>query len=167
VNQLARITPRPFAAKECRTMNAVNAIVRDAAEAKALAAVAAADKWLDAARPIILAYFKLDDIQSELNTAHGLAYRNPSYEQRIVREAGGYVAKAREELFGMLEGVRDDFVADQMLPQPAHDVPYSDPEWEARDAFSDHVNDETLSVKDAIKRIEREWNEAFSRGERL
>jgi hypothetical protein len=54
-----------------------------------------------------------------------------------------------------------------MLPQPAHNVPYSDPEWEERDAFSDYVNDETLSVKDAIKRIEREWNEAFSRGAAL
>lgn len=139
-------------------MNAVNAMLRDQQEAKLEAAVAAADKWLDLARPIILASFKLDDLESEIT--RGCSYPG-DHRATILREAAAYLCKASGKLQDMLDGIRSDFIADESL---SWSKDLSEDAGDAVDAFNDALSDETLTVKDAIKRVENEWNEAFRRG---
>lgn len=109
-------------------------------------AIAAANKWVDAARPIIVAYFKLDDMECELFQAldHG----------RDGKEARGYIREARESLFGMLDGIRDDFIADQLPKQPPQDAP--DSAWEERDNFSDELQSDVISITEALNIVSRE-----------
>lgn len=139
-------------------MNAVNAMLRDKQEAKLEAAVEAADQWLDLARPIIMAMFKLDDLESEVT--RGCSYPG-DHRSRVLREGAGYISKAAANLQDTLDGIRGDFVADNSKSW-SRDLPES--EGDAVDAFNDALSDETLSVKDAIKRVEAEWNDSFAMG---
>lgn len=136
-------------------MNAVNAMLRDQQEAELERAVEAADQWLDLARPIIMAMFKLEDIESEI-TGFGCDYE--AHRARTLRWAACEIGKARSELDAMLDGIRDDFIADQRRSWTSG---LSEEEGEAIDAFNDALDDETLSLADAHKRILAEWNDAW------
>lgn len=141
-------------------MNAVNTLAREQVEADVAARIAAADKWLDTARPIIVAYFKLDELDFEIRRDMPEGAGN----ERTAKEACGSVTKARRELFDLLDGIRSDFIADQTPPQPVGD---GDAAWDAFEAISEPLNAETVSVAGAIKRVEQEWNDAFAKGRPL
>jgi hypothetical protein len=137
-------------------MNAVNALFREQQEAEFADAVAAANEWAKVGKPIILATLRLDDeVESELLKLYDAGHL------RDFREAKGIVADARRSLEEMLDGIRDEFLADQMRPQPAAG---DEAAWEARDAFSDALSEEVISVRDLVKQIEREDYDAFIKG---
>ena len=137
-------------------MGAVNTLLRDQQEARAEAAVEAANKWVDAARPMFMAFFKLDDINDDLRWCRGI--KEPTSADELGgREAARHVWKAAKAMREIIAGIRDDFIADQMPPQPASTA--TEEEWEERDRFSDFVAEEVISVERAEKRMEREWNE--------
>lgn len=141
-------------------MNAVNALARDQSQADFDARLAAANGWIDTARPIIVAYFKLDEIDFEIRRDMPDGPGN----ERTAKEARRYVAKARQELFEMIDGIRCDFLADELPPQPRPGA--GEHEWDARDAAADALEAEVISIKDAEEIVEREWNDAFAKGER-
>lgn len=143
-------------------MNAVNALVRDQQEAHLDTAVAAANKWVDLARPIIIASFKLDDLESEI--VRGTSFDSRDHRYRTLAEAARSVCKARRELDAMLESVRDDFISDNTR---AWERGLSEAESDAVDAFNDALSEETIGLADAVKMVEREWNEAFAKGKPL
>lgn len=136
-------------------MNAVNSLVRDQQEARAQAAVEAANKWVDAARPMFMAFFKLDDINDDLRWCRAITDQN-DYDERVGREAASYVWKAAKALREIITGIRDDFIADQSYKHPAQCA--TEEEWEERDRLADFIGEETISVDQAEKQMEREWN---------
>jgi hypothetical protein len=152
MNDLARTTPIDLRAPGAQPYQ------------RAIAAVEATDKWLDAARPIIKAYFALDDLSNDLRFTRGLD-KPGDYDSRIGREASSYVHDAAENLREMLDGIRSDFIADAIHPYPASDA--SEAEHDAYAEFEIYVTDETLSVANAIKRVEAEVWDAFVNGKAL
>lgn len=136
-------------------MNAVNAMLRDQQEAELAAAVVAANEWLNLARPIIMATFKLEDL--ELEITRGSSFRHHDHGYRTLSEARGYIESAREKLNEMLEGIRDDFLADNSK-RWMRDLPEA--EGDAIDAFNDALGEETLTIAQAVKIVESEWNAA-------
>ena len=135
-------------------MNAVNAMLRDQQEARLEAAVAAANKWVDFVRPLVKAIGDLDEAASNLR------YRAFPDHARTGREAASYVNDAVVALGEMLDGIRDDFIADERRT-----CAKTDDEIEEFDAFNDALEDETTSVRDAVKRIEADLYDAYIRGE--
>lgn len=139
-------------------MGKVNALVLERAEANFDAALAAANKWAEVGRPIIMATIRLDgDVEDALRPLLG-------DNTRTFQEAVAYVRDARKALEEMLDGIRSEFLADQMLPQP-RDIG-ADEEWEARDQFSDALDAEVISVRALIKQVEDEDFAAFLKGGR-
>lgn len=121
-------------------------------------AIERANRWIDTARPIIAAYVHMDDeVTGALRTAQ-LADKTSWTPRRSAsaqawEEARQIIEEARNELFYMLDGIRDNFCSDQMLPQPADD---DEDAWTARDEADNAVRAACLSVKDAVKLVERE-----------
>lgn len=137
-------------------MNALNFIIRDKVSLED--AVAAANNWALVARPIILATLRLDGIaEDELWTLRKL---EPD-QRRTYDEANGYIQTARRCLDEMLDGIRDDFLADQRLT-----CAKSDEEAEAFDEFNDELEENVVSIKALIKLVEREDYDAFIGGAR-
>lgn len=142
-------------------MGAVDALSRETEEASLEAAIEAANQWTLIARPIILATLRLDGVVEE--ELWELRKMEPD-QRRTYDEANGYIQTARRCLDEMLDGIRSEFIADNMPDQPHPDAP--DEEWEARDEFSDALESEVVSVKALIKLVEREDYEAFLKGAR-
>jgi hypothetical protein len=139
-------------------MGALNTLVREQAEACLESAVVEANKWADVGRPIILATIRMDgDVDDALRPLM-------ADNLRTYREAARIVADARRALEEMLEGIRDDFLADQLPPQPGPGA--AEDAWERRDSFADALADVVVSVRDLVKRVEREDYDAFIRGDR-
>lgn len=141
-------------------MNAVNTLLRTDQEASFYAAVERADAWLDLARPIIVASLKLEDIEADIVRGSSFDYKDAAY--RTLSEGRRYVTEARQQLEQMLEGIRDDFIADERKTDARNEA-----EAEDFDNFNDGLDGEVLTVANAVKRIEREWNDAFAAGKPL
>lgn len=110
-------------------------------------AVINANKWVVAAEPIIKAWLAIDQIHGDLNVAF--------YEQqqwRYADEAAGYLAQPMKCLFGMLEGIRDDFLCDMRCPYP-QDTSGGDKGWDFAEEWNDRLERETIHVADAIRRV--------------
>lgn len=137
-------------------MNAVNAMLREQQEADLDTAVAAANKWVDLARPIIVTMFKIEDMASEIVAGSSFDPRDHAY--RTLRDAKDEVWNAFGALNKMLDGIRDDFIADQRKT-----CGRTDEETEAFDAFNDALEGEVISEAEAVKMVAREWNDAFQR----
>lgn len=116
-----------------------------------------ANGWVSIARPIIRAIFALEEIEHLLTRERFTAEKDS--DSRTFKEATGYIAKPQRELREMLDGIRDDFLADEMPPQPSQGAP--DSEWEARDEFSDALGESVTSVDQAIKIVTDEHNASF------
>lgn len=108
-------------------------------------AIAAASLWTVSAAPIVRAIFALQDVSWDLRR---------QCDDRTGDAASKEVGKALAELCGVLDGIRSDFVCDQLPPQPAPDAP--DSEWQERDAFQDDVDGSTISVAAFVKQMELE-----------
>lgn len=107
-------------------------------------AVERANKWVDAAKPIILAMFALEE------TGDGLFAME---DRRLCEEARDHIEKARKRLFDMLDGIRDNFRCDHAHPQPEGD---DEAAWDACEEFNDALDRELISVSAAITKVQRE-----------
>lgn len=128
-------------------------------------AITRANKWIDIGRPIIKAMYAMEDAQRELMSA-SLAVTKP--DRRTFDEAHGYVNKAREELYEMLDGIRDNALCDERRDAPAGNAPTDaaelmawDSAWDDAEAFNDQLERETMTVVQAEKIVEAEHNAAF------
>ena len=141
-------------------MNAVNSMARDAAEQKLKDAVDRASKWVDQAKPIILAYFVLED-QAEQPIALALRddptafapYAKRSCDARTWHEAREIVRSAATDLFKMLDGIRDNFLCDERSAASPFHGSYTEADEEAFEAFDEALEREVPSVKAAVKKI--------------
>ena len=139
-------------------MNAVNILAREQSQAEFEATVAAANKSADVGRPIIMATIRLEgEVEDELRPL--LADNARTYH-----EACGYVRDARKALEEMLDGIRSNFLANQMPPQPPLGAT-EQPMGSAR-PIRDALDAEVVSVRALIKQVEAEDYEAFLKGRR-
>lgn len=115
-----------------------------------------ANRWLDIARPIIKAIFALEDIEHLLTRERFTAERDG--DSRTFKEAAGYIAAPQRELHEMLAGIRDDFLCDEMPPQPQTD---DEQAWQDRDEWTDALGESVTTVEGAIKIVTDEHNRSF------
>lgn len=108
-------------------------------------AIAAASLWTLAARPVVQAMFALDDVDWTL--AQGC-------DRSTYGEAKDIIAKPRKQLLELVEGIRDNFLSDQLPPQPSPDAP--DSEWDARDEFQAEVEAGVPTVAAFVRQMELE-----------
>lgn len=108
-------------------------------------AIAAASLWTLAARPVVRAIFALEDVDFTL--AQGC-------DRATYGEAKDIIAKPRKQLLELVEGIRDNFLSDQLPPQPGRDAP--DTEWDARDEFQAEVEAGVLTVAAFVRQMELE-----------
>lgn len=106
-------------------------------------AIAKANQWVAAARPVIRAYFALDDIMADLFDA----------DKRIRDEARAIVRKPFNEMHDMIDGIREDFRCDHVM---SGNSDMTDAEWDQVEEFNDELDRGMVSVATAIKQVERE-----------
>jgi hypothetical protein len=145
--------PSPIAKEE--NLMGMYALIEDARGKELADAIAAANEWQKAGRPIILAALKVLRADDDLS---GLYADRP----RDYHEAHDVVVRASDSLFEMLEGIRDDFLCDQ---RKSWSRELSEEEGEYVDVFNDELEDAVMSIRDFEKLVEREDYEAFIRGE--
>ena len=133
-------------------------LVADKQEAELAAAVEAANKWQTVARPIVLAMLKMDEVTEE--TLWPLRERDER-GRRDYNEAVKPVRDARRELEQMLDGIRDDFRADNAKSWTTN---LSEAEGEYVDVFNDALDEQVVSARDFVKRVEREEYDALLQG---
>ena len=133
-------------------------LVADKQEAELAAAVEAANKWQTVARPIVLAMLKMDEVTEE--TLWPLRERDER-GRRDYNEAVKPVRDARRELEQMLDGIRDDFRADNAKSWTTN---LSEAEGEYVDVFNDALDEQVVSARDFVKRVEREEYDAWLQG---
>ena len=133
-------------------------LVADKQEAELAAAVEAANKWQTVARPIVLAMLKMDEVTEE--TLWPLRERDER-GRRDYNEAVKPVRDARRELEQMLDGIRDAFRADNAKSWTTN---LSEAEGEYVDVFNDALDEQVVSARDFVKRVEREEYDAWLQG---
>jgi len=115
-------------------------------------AIMAANAWVVDATPIIRAYLALDDV-SLINDICANHYgRTLEEKQRTsaYREAQGYVTKAQDALYDMLDGIRDNFICDHNAPYPRD---MSEDDIIAADEFNEELGRSVVSVEAAVKAV--------------
>lgn len=125
-----------------------------------------ANAWTIHARPIIRTYLTMDDVSIssawlEASAMHRKAKRDGDKNaetEGFVRvqsynEAMRYIASCQSSLYDMLEGIRDNYLADQCPPMPDDD---DEAAWDARDAFNDELARSVISVDAAVRMVEGE-----------
>lgn len=119
----------------------MHALVIDRQEADLDDAIAAANLWVSAARPIIKAMFAIEDLEFEVRR---------DCDDRTAREGLMILAEPQREFRKLIDGIRDDFLCDHGRPN-VRDIPE---ELEAEIlAFNDELAERTLSVDGAIKLV--------------
>lgn len=116
----------------------------------------ACNKWVDHARPIIQVIFAVEDAQHPITVAWLDA--DKWGKRRDYDEAKGYLANARKALYAMLEGIRDNFIADERCG-----IGNTDDETEAADQFNDWLAEHIITVDQAVRIVTDEHNAAFDR----
>jgi hypothetical protein len=121
-----------------------------------------ASKWVDLARPIIKAMFAVDDdAEQHVRAAWLDAYAaKQGHHRRLYSEARGYLEKARNELFAMLDGIRDDYLCDECPQQPSQ---FADEQaWADRDEWNAALAESVTTVEAAIQIVTAEHNREFA-----
>lgn len=103
-------------------------------------AIAKANQWVDAAKPVIRAYFAVDDAACELYAA----------DRAICQEARGILRKPMIDLSDMIEGIRDNYRCDHVMNG---DSDMTDAEWDRVEEFNDELDRGMVSVATAIKQV--------------
>lgn len=106
-------------------------------------AIAKANQWVAQAKPVIRAYFAMDDIASDLFSA----------DDRIREEARGILRKPIREMYDMIDGIRENHRCDHVM---SGDTGMTDAEWDAVEEFNDELERGMVSVATAIKQVEAE-----------
>jgi len=115
-------------------------------------AITAANAWVVDATPIIRAYLALDEV-SLINDICANHYgKDSASKQRTsdYREAQGYVTKAQDALYDMLDGIRDNFICDNSAGY-AYNAPEAD--VDAADEFNEELGRSVVSVEAAVKMV--------------
>ena len=138
-------------------MNAINSLARALAEQKFTDAVERASDWARVARPVIIAWYKLDDIRGELSSAAyefrgDKKWNEPkAYDERAMRDASSDLAKPMDDLNATISGIRDDFICDEHnRATPAVWTEQAEDDFEE---FCEALEREVPSVDAVMKRI--------------
>jgi hypothetical protein len=133
-------------------MNAVNALFREEQEAKAERALAAANGWVETARPLIALYLRLDDEDSALcRVPHQDEQEAVRQSVRRGREA---IERARNDLYDEIGSIRDDAISAAVGKFPGGGT--YEPQVVAYDELADAVWADAITVEQAISRVGRE-----------
>lgn len=122
----------------------------------------ACNAWVDHARPIIQAMFAVEDAAGPLTSAwlkagEGRRFNEPlRWQQRDYDYARADIEAARKALFDTLDGIRDNFIADERCG-----IGNTDAETEAADEFNDWLDAETITVDAAVKLVADEQDAAY------
>jgi hypothetical protein len=101
--------------------------------------------------------FALEEVENDLRQQ---AYRSDSkHDQQTYRYAAEDVAKPQRALHDMLDGIRDDYLADETPPQPRTEAEQA---WADRDEWNDSLAESVTSVAAAIKIVTDEHNREFA-----
>jgi hypothetical protein len=132
-------------------------------------AIEAANAWVNTARPIIKAWFQLDEahlhvIRARLGDPNGYgSYHKMSPAARTWEEAHRLIDKCRGELFEMLAGIRENAICDERMEGPSIDEPEGaaeqrawDNAWSDSEEFNDEIERCCMSVDAAIRLVEGE-----------
>lgn len=106
-------------------------------------AIAKANQWVAQAKPVIRAYFTLDDVAADLFSA----------DDRIREEARSILRKPIRELMDMIDGIRDNYRCDHVMHGASE---MTEAEWDQVEEFNDELERGMVSVAAAIKQVERE-----------
>lgn len=106
-------------------------------------AIAKANQWVAAAKPVIRAYFAIDDVACDLYAA----------DRAICEEARGILRKPLRDLSDMIDGIRDNYRCDHVMHG---ETGMTDSEWDAVEAFNEELERGMVSVAAAIKQVEAE-----------
>ena len=144
-------------------MMGMSALVLDTAEAELDAAVERANQWVDTARPIIKSMNIIGDtgdypiLNMLVHDTRPRVGKNQTsrqrYNENTWREARGYVTKAIDSLYEMLDGIRSDFIADE---NRVWSKGQTEAEQDAADAFNEALPDRVITVAAALTMIEAE-----------
>ena len=122
-------------------------------------AIANANKWVDVARPIIQAWIIADGAFMPVMKAQMADPTNFkrssewSFPMREWRMATKVIDKARDELYDMLAGIRDNYRCDYCMSQPESN---SDEEWDTVEAFNEELERSMIGVDAAVRMVEDE-----------
>lgn len=120
--------------------------------------------WVRVARPVIKAYYALDDIHSDLISAR-FAFRGPKrwnepqeYDERAMEDAARELIKPRDNMLAIVEGIRSDCISDHYQSGPGTPEP-TDPilrtAWDVAEdeaaEFNEAVERNVISVDAALK----------------
>lgn len=119
----------------------MHALVIDRQEADLDEAVLAANLWVAAARPIIKAMFALEDLEWDIRQG---------CDDRTGREGLSILAEPQREFRKLIDGIRDDFLADNSRSWSS-DI--SEDRADEIDAFNDELSSRVLSSDGAIKLV--------------
>jgi len=115
-------------------------------------AITAANEWQAHALPIIRAYYALEEV-SLLNDICANHYSKDTMSKARTsdyREAQGYVIKAQDALYDMLDGIRDNFICDHSAGY-ARDA--SEADVDAADEFNEELGRSVVSVEAAVREV--------------
>lgn len=123
-------------------------------------AITAANKaWLAHARPIIKAWLLMDEALSLLfcdKIADPTYYKNWAQQSAQLHDwndASQIIDKARNKLYDMLEGIRDNHRCDYSEGFPDG---IDEDEWDRREAWNEELERGLISVETAVKMVENE-----------
>jgi len=115
-------------------------------------AITAANEWQAHALPIIRAYYVLEEV-SLLNDICANHYgKDTMSKQRTsdYREAQGYVIKAQDALYGMLDGIRDNYLCDQ---RRSCLVEMTEDQIDEVDRWNDEIDAAVIGVEAAVRAV--------------
>jgi len=115
-------------------------------------AITAANEWQAHALPIIRAYYALEDVSLNSDICANHYGKDAMSKQRTsdYREAQGYVTKAQDALYDMLDGIRDSFICDHSAGY-AYNAPEA--EVDAADEFNEELARSVVSVEAAVRAV--------------
>lgn len=119
-------------------------------------AIAQASDWVRVAKPVILAYFAMDEIDSALRSAAydfrgDKRWNEPKgHEERTMDEARAELRPSMANLMLIVEGIRDNFICDATPQHPSGD---DEAEWDAHEEFREALEAGVPGVVATVKKI--------------
>lgn len=105
-------------------------------------AIAKANQWLITARPIIAAYYGLDQIDADLICG---------CDERTSRDARQPVERCMSKMLDLIEDIRSEAIADQWWHASDN---ADEAEWDAVEEFNDALTAAVPTVAWALKNVE-------------
>lgn len=119
-------------------------------------AIEAADKWMDHARPIIKCWLAMHDVGFFSDVICENHYGKDAISKMKTsdyREAADICYKASNELFAMIEAIRDNYRCDY---SQSYTSDLTDAEGDAVEEFNDELERRMISVEAAVRIVEGE-----------